>query len=136
MKKEANCTFKITAWDENPYKEFESGVKLTRAKVSQAYEGDLSGEGSAEFLMSHAANGTASFVGIELITGTLSGKTGSFIIQHVGTYDSNGACSTWAVLPDSGTGELIGISGQDTYAAIGETVDMPFSYEIENIATQ
>jgi len=129
MKREAKCTFKVTGWDENPYKEFEGGAKLTRAKVSQLYEGDLSGEGSVEFLMSHTANETASFVGIELITGTLSGKTGSFIIQHIGTFDSNGARSKWTILPDSGTDELAGISGDGSYTATGATVDMPFKYE-------
>ncbi len=131
MKIEANCTFKVTGWDENPYNEFEDGAKLTKAKVSQLYEGDLSGEGSVEFLMSHAANGTASFVGIELITGILSGKTGSFIIQHIGTFDSNGACSNWMILPESGTGELTGICGDGSYAATTATVKMLFSYEIK-----
>jgi len=134
MEIETSCTFKITGWDENPYKEFENGAKLTKAKVSQAYEGDLSGEGSVEFLMSYASHGTAHFVGIELITGTLSGKTGTFIVQHIGTFDSNGACSKWTILPDSGTGELTGISGKGSYAATAETVEMPFSYEIKNNA--
>ncbi len=131
MKIEANCTFQVAGWDENPYEEFEDGSKLTKAKVSQLYEGDLSGEGSVEFLMSHAANGTASFVGLELIVGTLSGKTGSFIIQHIGTFDSNGACSNWTILPESGTGELAGICGEGSYAATSATVKMPFSYEIK-----
>ncbi len=131
MRIEANCTFQVTGWDENPYEEFEDGSKLTKAKVSQRYEGDLSGEGSVEFLMSHATNGTASFVGLELITGTLSGKTGSFIIQHIGTFDSNGACSSWTILSESGTGELAGICGKGNYAATGATVEMPFSYEIK-----
>lgn len=46
----------------------------------------------------------------------------------------NGACSNWTILPDSGTGELIGISGQGSYSATAETVDMPFSYEIKEKA--
>lgn len=128
----AKCTFKVTNWDEKPYNEFENGAKLTKAQVSYAYEGDLSGEGSVEFLMSHAADGTASFVGIEMITGKLSGKSGSFIIQHIGTFDSNGAHSKWTVVPKSGAGELEGISGEGSYSAMAETVDMPFTYKIES----
>lgn len=134
METKANCTFKITGWDEKPYKEFGNGAKLTRAAVSQAYEGDLSGESSVEFLMSHAANGTADFVGMELVTGTLSGKTGTFMIQHVGTFGKKGACSNWTILSGSGTGELIGICGQGSYAATAEVVDMLFSYEIKSNA--
>ncbi len=87
MSTEASCTFKVTGWDEKPYQEFEGGAKLTRAKVSQAYQGAINGEGLVEFLMSYAASGTASFVGMELVKGTVAGKSGSFVIQHVGTYD-------------------------------------------------
>ncbi|MEE9337488.1 MAG: DUF3224 domain-containing protein [Methylococcaceae bacterium] len=134
MKVEVNSTFSVTGWDENSYKEFENGAKLTKAKVSQAYKGDLIGEGEVEFLMSHTSNGTASFVGMELVNGSLSGKKGTFIIQHIGTFGSKGACSNWTILPDSGTGELIGISGQGSYSATAETVDMPFSYEIKEKA--
>lgn len=76
MTTEANCTFKVTSRDENPYQEFEGGAKLTRAKVSQAYQGDISGEGFVEFLMSHSTDDTASFVGMELVKGIVSGKSG------------------------------------------------------------
>ena len=132
MATKVNVQFKITGWDENPYQEFEDGAKLTKATVSQAYEGDLVGKSEIEFLMSHTANGTASFVGMELVTGTLSGKKGTFIIQHIGTFGAQGAgaCSEWTIIPDSGTDDLVGISGKGSYTANTETVQMPFSYEI------
>jgi len=130
MPDQAQCTFKITGWDEKPYKEFEDGAKLTRAQISQTYEGDLVGESTVEFLMSHAADKTAHFIGFEHVTGSLAGKTGSFIIQHVGTYGSTGAQSNWKILPDSGTDALIGITGQGSYTATSETVSMPFSYTL------
>ncbi|MBI1821319.1 MAG: DUF3224 domain-containing protein [Nitrospirae bacterium] len=129
MSREANCTFKVISWDEKPYQEFEGGAKLTRAKVSLAYQGDISGEGFVEFLMSHAANGTASFVGMEWVKGVVAGKSGSFIIQHVGTYDSGGARSAWSIVPGSGTGELAGIVGKGSYVATSESVPFSFSYE-------
>ena len=130
MSTEANCTFKITGWDEKPYQEFEGGAKLTRATVSQAYQGAISGEGFVEFLMSHAANGTASFVGMELVQGDVNGKSGSFVIQHVGTYDSGGARSAWSIVPGSGTGELTGISGKGNYVATSKSVPVFFSYDL------
>ena len=130
MKKQSTCTFKITGWDEKPYREFENGAKLTRAKVSQAYQGAIVGEGSIEFLMSHASDGSASFVGLELVTGTLDGKAGSFVIQHVGTYDSGGARSNWSIVPGSGSGELIGVTGNGGYIATSKSVPVSFSYEL------
>lgn len=134
MSTEANCTFKVTGWDEKPYQEFENGAKLTRAKVSQAYQGAISGEGFVEFLMSHAANGTANFVGMELVKGVVAGKSGSFVIQHVGTFDSGGARSSWFIVPGSGTGELTGIIGKGSYVATSESVPVSFNYDIPNNA--
>ena len=80
----ANCMFKVTGWNEEPYEEFEGGAKLTRAKVSQSYQGDISGEGFVEYLMSYTANGTANFVGMELVKGNVAGKSGNFVIQTLG----------------------------------------------------
>jgi len=127
----ASTTFRIVSWDESPYAVFESGAKMTKAKVTQAYEGDLVGDGSVEFLMSHSSEGSAHFVGLELVTGALAGRQGTFVIQHVGTYGSSGAHSEWTIIPGSGTGELTGIIGKGGYAATGETVDMPLTYEFK-----
>ena len=129
---EAKATFKITGWDEKPYQEFEGGAKLTRAKVTQAYQGEISGTGEVEFLMSYAVNGTASFVGVELVKGTIAGKSGSFVIQHVGTYDSGGARSVWSIVPGTGIGGLAGITGKGSYAATAESVPVTFSYDFSN----
>ena len=132
MKTEAKCTFKIASWDEATYKALADGAKLTKASVTQNYSGELSGESLVEFLMSYTAQGTVAFVGLEWITGCLAGKTGSFIIQHIGTFDSDGAHSQCTILPASGTGELAGICGSSSYTAVSEAVEMLFSYEIVN----
>lgn len=130
----AITSFKIVSWDESTYVESESGAKMTKAKVTQTYEGDLVGEGNVEFLMSHNSEGSAHFVGLELVTGSLAGKQGTFVIQHVGNYGSSGALSECTIIPGSGTGELSGILGKGGYVATGETVDMPFTYEIKKDA--
>lgn len=130
MKTQAECTFEITGWDEQPYQTFENGARLTRAKVTQAYHGAIDGEGAVEFLMAHTADGTASFVGIERIAGTVQGKSGSFVIRHVGTYDSAGARSEWSVVSGSGTDELTGLTGEGCYVATGKSVPVSFSYAL------
>jgi hypothetical protein len=58
--------------------------------------------------------GVAGYVAIELITGTLNGKPGSFALQHSSTMDQSGANMHIVVVPGSGTGELKGISGTFT----------------------
>jgi len=134
MNTNAKCTFKVTSWDEKPYHEFGNGAKLTRATVAQVYQGAISGEGLVEFLMAHAADATAQFVGMERVTGSIAGRSGSFVIQHVGTYDSRGARSSWSIVPGSGSGELLGITGKGSYVATSKTVPVTFSYEFQNNA--
>lgn len=58
--------------------------------------------------------GSAGYVAIEAVTGTLDGKHGSFALQHSGVMDQSGVRMTVTVVPGSGTGELKGISGTFT----------------------
>ena len=58
--------------------------------------------------------GSAGYVAIERVSGTLHGRTGSFVFQHTGTMDRGGQRLSITVVPDSGTGELAGLSGTFT----------------------
>ena len=55
--------------------------------------------------------GAAGYVAIEMVTGELQGKKGSFALQHIATMDQNGRKMSVNIVPGSGTGELKGISG-------------------------
>lgn len=56
-------------------------------------------------------SGAAGYVAIEIVTGTLGGKHGSFALQHMATMDESGRRMSVVVVPGSGTGELKGIGG-------------------------
>src|SRR4051812_3096942 len=111
MKRHAKSTFKVVNWDEKTYEEMAEGKKLNKAKVTYTYEGDLVGESLSESLMAYPGENIASFVGLERITGTLGGRSGSFVLQGSGTYDGQVARADNVIVPGSGTGELGGISG-------------------------
>ena len=64
MGTQASSVFKIESWDEQPYIETEDGGKLTRAKVTQAIEGDIDGRAEIEWLMCYRPDQTADFVGL------------------------------------------------------------------------
>jgi hypothetical protein len=64
---------------------------------------------------------------MERVTGTLAGRTGTFALQHTGTMTRGVPELSVTVVPDSGTGELVGISGKMTI----NTVDGKHSYEFE-----
>jgi len=117
MDNQAQATFKIKGWEEHPFDEMEEGPKLTRAKVTKSYNGDIEGEGSVEYLMMHRPDTTASFVGLERVVGSLGGRSGSFVLRHIGTFEDGQATETISVVPGSGTGELSGLRGHGEFSA-------------------
>jgi hypothetical protein len=124
----AHCTFNITEWNEDPYQQLDGGAKLTRARVSQSYQGGITGIGVVDFIMFHRADGTARFAGMELITAAVAGRSAAFIIQHAGTYDYNGACRFWPIVSGSGTDGLTGIFGAGSYTTTSKSVPVSFNY--------
>jgi hypothetical protein len=113
----ATGTFQVENWEENPILEADDGAKVTRAEVQMSFEGDLEGKGVVEWLMGYAEDGTATYVGLERVVGKVGDKTGSFVVQHTGTFDGQTAKSRLEVVPGSGTGELSGLRGEGSFEA-------------------
>lgn len=131
VKVTANARFAIKSWDEKPYSEGEGQPKLTKATVTKTYGGDIEGEGLVEYLMVYRADGTASFVGIERVTGTIGGKAGAFVLARNGVFEDGQAKEAYSVVPGSGTGALKGLRGEGT-SSVGHGMEHPFvlSYEL------
>jgi hypothetical protein len=110
-----NGTFQITGWDETPYIEGENGIRKSHAKITQDYSGAIEGSSELQYLMSYQSEASAVFVGFEVITGEVNGKSGSFTIQHDGKFENGVASSNFTVVPDSGNGELRNIEGTGTF---------------------
>ena len=102
----------IQNWDEKPYREG-SDRAFKRAEVSL---GSVDGgpEGSFESLLFYRPDGTSAYVSLLELTGTLGGRTGSFVLAGPGTFDGKTAEGTMTVVEGSGTGELAGITGSAT----------------------
>ena len=111
MDKHSYSTFEVKTWDEKTYAEMGGKTKLTRATVTKTFKGDIVGEGTIEYLMAYSADGTASFVGMERITGRIGNRSGSFVLQHSGTDDGSSTQSDWFVVEGAGTGELASLRG-------------------------
>jgi hypothetical protein len=116
MKTHAKATFTINAWEEKAYNEIKGGPKLTRASVSKSYQGEIKGEGKLEYLMMYRDEGSASFLGLERVVGSVGGRSGSFVLQHSGTFKDGVATVTLLVVPGSGTGDLHGLRGNGEFA--------------------
>lgn len=87
---------------------FEAG----RMTIEKRYIGDLNGTGTGQMLSARTAvAGSAGYVAIEHFTGTLEGRRGSFVLQHTGTMNRGTPSLRITIVPDSGSGDLSGISG-------------------------
>ena len=107
----ARGSFDVTIEPEPPYLE-EGGLKLNLNRVRKQYRGDMVGSARAHMLAAYTATpGSAGYVAVEHFSGTVNGKRGSLALQHSGTMGRGEAVLAVSVVPDSGGGELAGISG-------------------------
>ena len=128
MKIIANARFAITNWDEKPCGDEQP--KMTRATVTKRLTGDLEGDARAEYVMTYRADGSAEFVGLERIVGTLGGRSGSFVLQRTGAFEAGIAKESYSIVAGSGTGELTGLRGGGA-SAVGHGMEHPFSLDYE-----
>jgi hypothetical protein len=84
-----------------------------RMSIDKQFHGDLEGTSKGFMLASSATivKGSGGYVAMERVTGTLKGRTGSFVLQHSGTMTRGTPQLSVTVVPDSGTGQLEGITG-------------------------
>lgn len=96
---------------EPPFLE-QDGLRMSRSVVRKEFSGDLVGVSEAQMIAAYTGTpGSAGYVAIEHFTGSVGGKSGSFVLQHSGVMSKGEAQLTVVIVPDSGTGELVGISG-------------------------
>ena len=89
-----------------------AAADLGRMTIDKLFHGDIEGTSKGEMLTAGTATkGSAGYVAMERVTATLQGKKGSFILQHTATMNRGVPSLSIVVVPDSGTGELLGISG-------------------------
>jgi hypothetical protein len=129
---QATARFAIKKWDEQAYGEVEGLPKMTRASVTKTFTGDLEGEGLVEYLMMYRSDGSATFVGLERITGRIGAKSGTFVLQRTGVFEGGQAKESYSVIPGSATGQLRGLRGEGS-SAVGHGTEHPFTLDYEFI---
>jgi len=107
----AKGSFEITM-QPPPAGEGAGRVSVGRMLIDKQYEGALTGIGQGEMLSAgNPAAGSAAYVAIEHVTGTIGNLSGSFALQHAGVMHDGDSQLSISVVPGSGTGELAGIEG-------------------------
>ena len=108
MTKRANGTFevKLTPQDDGPE------AVVGRMTIDKQFQGEIEGTSSGVMLMaSGGVTGSAGYVAIEKVTGTVGGRRGTFYLQHNGIMTRGAGQLAITVIPDTGTDELVGLSG-------------------------
>ena len=103
------------------------GSTLGRRAILKEFQGDLEGSSRGEMLAAIMDSGSAVYVAIERVTGTLQGRAGSFVLVHSGVSTAEGQTLTISVAPGSGARELAGLAGEMAV----RIVDGQHFYELE-----
>jgi len=108
------------------------GSPLGRRSLDKVFVGDLTATSKGEMLTAGTATkGSAVYVAVERVTGTLGGRSGSFCLHHTGIMNRGAPSLTISVVPDSGTDELIGLTGSMAIIIAGGRHSYEFDYEFE-----
>ena len=86
-----------------------------RMLLAKTFSGELEATSAGQMLAFRSPlDGSAGYVAMEVVTGTLAGRRGSFVLQHSGTMDRGSPSLSVSIVPDSGTDDLTGIVGTMT----------------------
>lgn len=126
----ASGTFEVTLTPQQP----EEGVghpAIGRMAIEKTFEGDLQGSSSGQMLAAGTDRpDSAGYVAIELVTGALLGRSGTFVLQHLGAMAQGEPRLTVSVVPDSGAGELSGLTGSMTIDIVDGKHVYGFEYSL------
>src|SRR5579864_2138282 len=129
MSQRATGAFDDKVVPQKPDTQIARAANLGRLTIDKRFHGDLEGISKGEMLaMQSDVKGSAGYVALERVTGKLKGRSGSFVLQHSASMTRGSAESTIVVVPDSGTGELAGLSGT---MRIQVAADGSHSYQFE-----
>jgi hypothetical protein len=102
-----------------------------RMRLDKTFHGELSGSSAGEMLAVRTeTKGSAGYVALEKVDATLGGRKGSFFLQHSGLMNRGAASLTVTVVPDSGTGELLGLTGSMSIDVVDGLHKYNFDYAL------
>jgi predicted flavoprotein YhiN len=109
----------------------QESATIGRMSIDKQFHGDLEATSKGEMLSAMTdVKGSAGYVAIERVTGTLHGRSGSFVLQHSGTMTRGEPQLSVTVVPDSGTDELAGLAGTLTIRIADKQHFYEFDYTL------
>lgn len=135
---QATITVTGKSWEEERVAEVDAVHAIARATFTTGYGGDLVGESTCALLINYLDGDPADarslvgpYTGYEQVTGTLAGRSGTFVLAASGDHTGGVARTDVRVVPGSGTGELSGLRGAGSYAADAMDYALTLDYDFE-----
>lgn len=121
----------VVKLDKQPLADKDADPMLARMSIDKKFSGDLEATSRGEMLSAGTvAKGSAGYVAIERVSGKLGGRSGTFVLQHSGTMNRGKPTLSVTVVPDSGTGDLTGLTGSMTIDISGGKHSYQFEYTL------
>jgi hypothetical protein len=135
MTKQASGTFEVNLTSQKPDNKEAERANLGRMSIDKRFRGDLEAISNGEMLSAMTeVKGSAGYVAMERVSGTLHGRDGAFVLQHAGTMTRGVPQLRVTVVPDSASGDLLGLSGSMTIKIEGGKHSYEFDYTIPETA--
>lgn len=132
MTQHAKGRFDVKLTPQGPDNEAAQAAGLGRMSIEKQFHGDLEATSSGEMLAAQTeVKGSAGYVAMERVSGVLQGRKGSFVLQHTGTMQRGTSKMSVTIVPDSGTDDLKGITGEMAIIiSSGGAHTFEFDYEL------
>lgn len=133
MTEHARGTFKVNLQPQEDA--HAAAARLGRMSIDKSFNGDLQATSRGQMLAASTdVDGSAGYVALERVTGSLHGREGSFVLQHSGSMARGTPTLNVSVVPDSGTGQLLGLAGTLVITIAGGQHSYDFEYTLPESA--
>lgn len=126
----ASGTFEVRITPQPP-DDKAGGPAVGRMTIDKQFHGDLEATSKGQMLAAGTAvKDSAGYVALEVVNGALRGRSGTFVLQHNGTMNRGEPQLTITVVPDSGTGQLVGLAGKMAIKIVEGQHSYDFEYTL------
>jgi hypothetical protein len=123
--------FTSANWEERQVTSSGVSPRLTRASVTDTFSGGIeAADTDCEYTIVYVTESTGTFNGMQVMSGTVDGRQGTFAIDVRGSFEADGTLrSTFEVVPGSGTGDLTGLSGEGGFTTKQSEQSVPYTFD-------
>ncbi len=133
MTKNARGTFDVTMVPRAPADE--TANPIGRMSLEKRFHGDLEATSAGQMLAFRTEiPGSAGYVAMERVSGTLAGRAGTFVLQHTGTMKRGEPSLEITIVPDSGTDQLAGLAGTMGIEVEGDQHYYSLTYSLPGVS--